>query len=77
MNNRLDGIETTIPLYSDVCSRCVHKRNEPGKRRICAAFPNGIPLEIWKGENPHTEPYPGDNGIRFEEVRQPILAEAS
>lgn len=32
----------------------------------CAAFPNGIPKEIAFGDNPHTDPYPGDNGIQYE-----------
>ncbi len=34
----------------------------------CAAFPDrsGIPFEIISGGVPHTEPYPGDNGIQYE-----------
>ncbi len=33
---------------------------------ICEAFPEGIPEEIAYGSNPHTSPFPGDHGIRFE-----------
>ena len=33
---------------------------------ICEAFPDGIPDEIAYGDNPHTSPFPGDHGIRFE-----------
>jgi len=33
----------------------------------CKAFPDGIPDEIAYGDNKHTEPYPGDNGIQYEE----------
>ena len=33
---------------------------------VCKAYPDGIPFEIAYGENKHTSPYPGDNGIRFE-----------
>lgn len=32
----------------------------------CSAFPDGIPIEIAYGDNPHTEPYEGDNGIQYE-----------
>jgi hypothetical protein len=33
----------------------------------CEAFPDGIPDEIFFGENLHKEPYPGDKGLMFEE----------
>lgn len=46
------------------CWFCAHKF--PTFKHVCAAFPNGIPAEIWHGENDHSEPYPGDGGIRFE-----------
>ncbi len=32
----------------------------------CEAFPDGIPIEIFTGLFDHDDPYPGDNGIRFE-----------
>lgn len=32
----------------------------------CAAFPDRIPSIITVGGFDHREPYPGDNGIRFE-----------
>lgn len=31
----------------------------------CKAF-DFIPDEIWNGDNDHTRPYTGDNGIQFE-----------
>ena len=40
--------------------------SELSDRVICAAFPDGIPSQIAYGDNPHTEPFPGDHGIRFE-----------
>ncbi len=72
---KVHGIESDhIPQVSKVCGACVHWRT---MRRVCKAFPDGIPMEIWMGENLHTKPYPGDNGIQFEDVRKPALAEAS
>lgn len=37
---------------------------------ICTAFPKGIPPAIAYGDNLHTKPYPGDNGIQFEELKE-------
>jgi len=55
--------------YSPVCIFCIHL--DPDLDPKCAAFPEGIPLEIWDGHNKHTESYPGDHGILFE--RRPPL----
>lgn len=49
-------------LAVPACFACRYLR----KRGRCKAFPGGIPEAIITGENDHTEPYPGDNGIRFE-----------
>lgn len=56
-------------VEAPVCLLCRHYDAEaPGYPGRCAAFPDGIPEDIWELGNPHTEPYPGDHGIRFEEV---------
>ena len=55
-------------LYSSVCSRCVHYDSKNASFKRCEAFPNGIPQEIFSGENKHIEAYPGDGGIRFEAI---------
>lgn len=59
----LDG-EDARDIFSPICCGCAHATLAFGHR--CAAFPDRIPDAIWKGENDHTQPYPGDNGIRFE-----------
>ena len=66
----LDDSSLRISLFSGVCSRCLHfDVNSPlGEKKTCKAFPNGIPGEIWLGENDHTKPFPGDNGIVFEAI---------
>ncbi|WP_229402490.1 hypothetical protein [Micromonospora okii] len=42
-------------------------------RPHCAAFPEGIPHEVIRGSVDHREPYPGDNGIRWESNGRPWL----
>lgn len=53
------------------CLMCAHYSGE----RHCRAFPNGIPNTLWIGENLHREPYPGDEGVRFQpkQVAIPVL----
>jgi hypothetical protein len=36
----------------------------------CAAFPDGIPNDIWHCEHDHASEYPGDGGIRFEQITE-------
>lgn len=59
-----------IPQYSPVCSYCKHATGF----RQCGAFGSKpIPLPIWNGQNDHAEPYPGDNGIRFERAEGAVF----
>lgn len=49
-----------------VCCKHVIELSFFGERSTCRAFPGGIPKEIITGQFDHTQPYPGDHGIRFE-----------
>jgi len=49
---------------SEVCGLCKHLTDV--LERQCAAFPDGIPMAIWSGQNDHRQPVEGDHGIRFE-----------
>jgi len=60
----LDDQELNIKIYSPTCFYCKHLISL--ENRICEAFLNGIPIEIWNGNNDHTKPYKNDNDIRFE-----------
>jgi hypothetical protein len=66
---RIDA-ELAMPSISPVCTWCCHLRDY-GVDHQCDAFPNGIPMEIWKGQNDHREPFPGDGGIVFEPIDVP------
>ncbi len=58
---KLDDRIVVLGAYSSVCSFCRHWQ----RRHTCAAF-DVIPKAIWRGENNHRAPYPGDGGIQFE-----------
>jgi hypothetical protein len=64
--NRLADAEELFG-YSP-CMHCEHydRTDTPGNK--CKSFPNGIPELIFYGTNLHKKPYPGDNGIVFEDI---------
>jgi hypothetical protein len=74
---RLDYEQNRRVVYSPVCLICRHYQGNRWDDElrahvgVCAAYPDEIPLPIWNGDNLHREPYPGDNGIRFEPIEPP------
>lgn len=53
-------------FVSPQCMRCLHFNSDVRDRVCCTAFPEWIPPEILLGEADHSEPFPGDHGLRFE-----------
>lgn len=58
------GRDSTTPKNVTPCARCV---NLVPYTLTCLAFARRIPASILSGDNDHTQPFPGDNGIQFEE----------
>jgi len=58
------------------CLVCKHFSGqvEGSDEQGCAAFPGGIPGDVWKNNVMHTEPIEGDGGIIFER-RVPLSAQ--
>ena len=54
------------------CFDCKHFKGLIQNQKRCSAFPDGIPDEIFKNSIQHNQPYPGDNGIRFEKYISPF-----
>lgn len=51
--------------YSAQCLFCAHFQMAES---ACAAFPDGIPSEVFTGMHDHRRPYPGDNGVGFKSM---------
>ena len=64
----LDGDEERELMRSVTSPVCAVCANWDVGEQTCEAFPDGIPDAIFIYGNPHTEPFRGDNGIRFEPI---------
>src|SRR5690606_13272812 len=61
------GTNKMSRVFIPICMWCKHLDVNDQHFQRCDAFPDGIPHEIrYDGTVLHTEPYEGDNGIRFE-----------
>lgn len=53
-------------MFSAQCLYCKHYKMQ----KTCEAFPKEIPQEIFDGSFDHSNPYEGDNDIRFEPIKE-------
>lgn len=62
--------EFEYPIYSKICTLCKHLQKDT-MNRVCKAFPNGIPDDVWLAKNEHKKPLKNQkNNIVFEKVEK-------
>ncbi len=69
-NSILDGKKEWDKIRDQqlpVCRSCTRWKTGT---RTCLAFAVEIPRDIFILGNPHTKPFPGDNGIQFETIEE-------
>ena len=62
-DRQIKALENSMSGFS--CLNCKHLNKD---NISCAAFPDVIPHDIKAAIIDHREPFPGDNGIRFEPI---------
>jgi hypothetical protein len=56
-------------MYIPICPSCKHYR-QSGEKTTCAAFPDGIPDDVFVGKIYHKHPIEGDRGVQFEMIAE-------
>ena len=54
----------------DMSVQCLDCKHLNDNMTTCKAFKEGIPVKILTGGFDHTQPFKGDNGIRFERLEE-------
>jgi hypothetical protein len=55
--------------FASQCVFCKHLR--PVERDWqCVTFPDGVPDDVYYNRHDHRQPYPGDQGIRWEPAEE-------
>jgi hypothetical protein len=49
------------------CATCARFNANDKTKDTCEAFPEGIPAQIWEGQNDHRFPVKGDRGLTYKE----------
>lgn len=67
-----DTLDGPRSFYHNRC--CIGCKHRLGGRGLysCAAFPDGIPDDIFFDRVNHLEPYPGDGGLQWEPSGEPV-----
>ena len=60
-----------------VVSQCTFCANRSPDGTRCKAFPKGIPTDVLHNRHDHSDPYPGDSGIRYQPVQLGLGEKAS
>lgn len=59
------------------CLRCAHFNDDPKATKMtCAAFPEGIPEDVYMNRTLHRTPLPGDRGLQFTPRALPVVKPA-
>jgi len=53
-----------MKIQTIACAFC-SRLDSNSEKRVCSAFPKGIPNKILSGDDQHREPFKGDGGLQW------------